>query len=110
VRPVLPLALWAVAKGTPGVSRFQLLQTAPATLSVRLETAASGTPPEDEPIWLALRKRLRALLADQGLPNVAVERATEPPQRDPRSGKFRHVWIAPGAGEAPPSPGLSQPA
>ena len=57
---VLPLALFAVAKETPGVNRMQ------------------------------------AFLSGLGLTSVEVVRAPEPPQRDPRSGKFRHVYAEKG--------------
>ena len=35
---------------------------------------------------------LRALFEAQDVPDVSIERAAEPPTRDERSGKFRHVW------------------
>ena len=34
---VLPLALWSVLKATPGVSKFEAIQTAPEALRIRLE-------------------------------------------------------------------------
>jgi phenylacetate-coenzyme A ligase PaaK-like adenylate-forming protein len=88
---LLPLAIAAVVEATPGVDQFQVLQTAPTRLRVRL-AVLSGTDPGQ--VWQAVEQRLRTYLVAQGLPNVQVERATEPPQRDPRSGKLRQVWLA----------------
>jgi phenylacetate-coenzyme A ligase PaaK-like adenylate-forming protein len=86
---VLPLALATVIEETPGVHRFQVIQTAPASLSVRLEV----TPGADEAlVWVKGAGRLRDYLATQRLPFVRVQRAAEPPRRDVVSGKFRQVW------------------
>jgi phenylacetate-coenzyme A ligase PaaK-like adenylate-forming protein len=86
--PILPLALWSVIKETPGVYRFQAIQIAPDRLKVRLETKSPG----EEVVWDALNRRVSDFLIQQGLGNVIVERASKPPVRDPKSGKFRHVW------------------
>lgn len=88
---LLPMALYATGRTTPGVRRHQLIQTASDRLTVRLETV----PTEDDgAVWVALHERLRAYLTTQGLLTVTVERAAEPPASDPRSGKFRRVWSA----------------
>lgn len=86
--PVLPLALWATIKQTPGVARFQAIQTSPQRLEVRLETHDAAR----EAVWHALQANLQAFFAQQGLAAVGIELAAELPQRDERSGKFRHVW------------------
>jgi phenylacetate-CoA ligase len=91
---LLPLALCTVVEETPGVRRCQLIQTGPAALTVRLEAVTAG---EADAVWQAVQQRLRTYLASQGLATVTIERASEPPQRNPRSGKFRHVrseWVA----------------
>lgn len=86
---VLPLALWSVIKETPGVLRFQAVQTEPDKLTVRLEVKEFD---EVNAVWYALRQRVHAFLAAQGLANVTIERSAELPRRDPRSGKYRHIW------------------
>lgn len=99
--PVLPLALWSVIKETPGVYRFQVIQTGPAALRIRLETKTPSANGAVNGVWEALQPRVSEFLTRQGLGQVRVERAAEPPVRDPRSGKFRHVWAErpePGAG------------
>jgi len=88
--PVLPLALWSVMKETPGVQRFQALQTAASQLTVRLESKQTA---DRQAVWDSLQKRLHSYLTQQGLSHVQLALATELPERDPRSGKFRHVWI-----------------
>ncbi len=70
-------------------SAFSAIQLAPDRLKVRLETKAS---PNGASVWDALRQRVADYLVRQRLGNVTLERAAEPPVRDPRSGKFRHVW------------------
>lgn len=86
---ILPLALWSVIKETPGVLRFQAIQTGPGKLIVRLEPKNSN---EAVSVWQVLEQRLQAYLRAQGLTNISIERDRTPPKRDPRSGKFRHVW------------------
>ena len=47
---------------------------------------------EADAVWDKVKQRVCEYLATQGLATVKVERAAEPPMRDPKSGKFRHVW------------------
>ncbi|MCG2784506.1 MAG: phenylacetate--CoA ligase family protein [Anaerolineae bacterium] len=91
--PVLPLALWAIIKETPGVLRFQAIQTAPGALKIRLETKPFADRVET---WDKVEARVREYLQKQGLGNVTIIRATEAPMRDPKSGKFRNVWTEKG--------------
>jgi hypothetical protein len=77
-----------VIEETPGVYRFQAVQTGPTTLSIRLEEQLGSNR---EQVWNAVATRLRAYLQAQGLPNVAIELANERPTRG-KSGKFRHIF------------------
>lgn len=86
-----PMAIATVVEETFGVQRFQVIQTAPATLRVRLEVMP-GT--DDRQVWESVARRLREYLAAQGLSSASVEKADEPPMRDQVSGKFRRVWAA----------------
>jgi phenylacetate-coenzyme A ligase PaaK-like adenylate-forming protein len=88
--PVLPLALWSVIKETPGVLRFQAIQTAPSDVKIRLE---AKQPEETNLVWERVLARTCEYLQRQGLENVDIVRAPEPPMRDPKSGKFRNVWV-----------------
>jgi len=87
---ILPLAVATVAEETPGVASCQLIQRGPSNLTVRL---AVKKPNEEQAVWDALRKRLGAFLAEQGATQVTIEKAAEPPQLHPRSGKFRQVYV-----------------
>jgi phenylacetate-coenzyme A ligase PaaK-like adenylate-forming protein len=86
---ILPLALWSVLKETPGVLKFQAIQTKPGELKIRLE---SKCPEEFNHVWKRVYLNARQYLAQQGLENVSVVPAAELPMRDPQSGKFRNIW------------------
>jgi phenylacetate-coenzyme A ligase PaaK-like adenylate-forming protein len=87
--PLLPMALAAAVEHVAGVRRFQVIQTGRAALTLRLDVAPGA---DAFPVWEGVCARLRAYLTAQGLPRVSIERAPEPPRRDPTSGKFRQVW------------------
>lgn len=89
VVPVLPLALWSVIKETPGVLRFQAIQTASDQIKIRLESKQAA---DDVPTWERVYANASAYFASQDLGNVEIIRAPEAPMRDPKSGKFRNVW------------------
>jgi hypothetical protein len=80
--------LTTVVEETPGVRRYQVPQTAPSTVTVRLETDPGADRTE---VWLGVRARLAALLQAQHAAGVALQLAKEGPQANPRSGKLRHV-------------------
>ena len=92
---VLPLAIGAIVDETPGVRRSQLIQTGPATIRLRLD-AEPGV--DVEMLWDDVAANLNAYLTEQGLSNVDVVRASEPPEQSARSGKFRQVIAAPRVG------------
>ncbi|GGG64216.1 hypothetical protein GCM10011374_29730 [Kocuria dechangensis] len=84
---VPPLALGTVVDRTPGVELFQVVQTAPAVLRVRL-LAATGSDPEQ--VWGAVLTGMTGLLTGLGLAHVTVERAAEGPEQT-AGGKYRTV-------------------
>jgi phenylacetate-CoA ligase len=86
---ILPLAIVTVAEETPGVYSCQLIQTEPLKLTVRLAARDAG---EEQVVWEVLRVRLVAYLAEQGAADITIEKAAEPPQLHPKSGKFQQVW------------------
>ena len=69
--------------------RFQAIQTAPDALKIRLEAKHAD---ECETVWQRVYVNARDYLTQQGLANVTILHAEEPPMRDPKSGKFRNVW------------------
>ena len=88
--PVLPLALWSVVKETPGVLKFQAIQTGGEELKIRLEPKHLA---EWDDVWERVLSNTHYFLQRQGLENVTILRSSEPPMRDPKSGKFRNVWV-----------------
>lgn len=70
-----------------GITGFQLEQTAPAVLRVRLRFGADADP---ERAWRATEEALRALLAKKGAGHVRLERADEGPQPG-AEGKYRKL-------------------
>lgn len=86
---IMPMALWSVMKDTPGVYRFQAIQTTPEQLKVRLQTKVAG---EDGQVWELVKQRLQNYFENHSLRNVQIVRAQELPAPNPISGKFRHVW------------------
>jgi hypothetical protein len=85
---ILPLAITSVVERTPAVHRSQLIQTGPDAIRLRVEPR----PGEDvERMWLDVTTNLHGYLVDQGLGNVSVVRAGEPPEQSAMSGKFRQV-------------------
>jgi hypothetical protein len=89
-----PLALTTVVEDATAGHRFQLVQTAPDRIAVRLGVA---DPRERTAEWDAACKALHAYLAHQALGNVELALDAQPPIPDPRSGKLREVIAASGA-------------
>jgi hypothetical protein len=58
-------------------------------LRIRLEAKHAE---ECEAAWKRVYVNARDYLTQQGLGNVSILRAEEPPMRDQKSGKFRNVW------------------
>jgi phenylacetate-coenzyme A ligase PaaK-like adenylate-forming protein len=85
---LLPMALGTIVEETPGVHRFQVLQTGPAALAVRLEVVPGR---DRQRVEAAVLDRLRIHLAGQGLPDVALAVDPAPIRLQPAGGKLRHV-------------------
>lgn len=80
-----PLAL--EVDQVPGVELFQIVQTTPTSLRVRLRPAPGADP---ERVWQAVRGEITRLLGEHGLGHVSVERAEELPAQSP-GGKYRPI-------------------
>lgn len=91
--PLMPKAIGAVIEESAGLQKYQLIQTAPDHLAIRVEP---GPGHADAAVWATTERRVRDYLRAQGLGNVQVARDPAPPQRDQRSGKFLHAWAVAG--------------
>jgi len=85
---VSPFALTTVVEDVLACRRFQLVQTAPAQIAVRIETIDPG---ERRSQWDAARRALRSYLAQQSLGNVRLVLDSRFPVPDAQSGKLREV-------------------
>jgi phenylacetate-coenzyme A ligase PaaK-like adenylate-forming protein len=85
---LLPMAVATLVEETRGVRRYQVVQTAPDVLTVRLDHDPAADRVE---VWQRIRARLADLLQAHGAVDVRLELAAELPQTNPRSGKLRHV-------------------
>lgn len=87
-----PLALTTVMEEATRSHRFQIVQTRPDGIDVRL---AARDPRERSAEWHAAKKALAGFLGRQSLSNVRVHLADGLPEADPRSGKLREVVARP---------------
>ena len=90
---ILPLALATIVEETPGVSRFQILQTGDKSIEIRLEVKLGADP---EQVWHNLVKAVRVYLGGQGVGEVEIRRSSEPPRPSPVSGKFQQIRVVAG--------------
>jgi phenylacetate-coenzyme A ligase PaaK-like adenylate-forming protein len=88
-----PLALTQPIEAVRGVTLFQLAQTEPEKLELRLQISSAANA---DAVWRETEAGLRTVLAEHGLENIVVERGTEPPEQG-RGGKFREVIPLSGA-------------
>jgi len=84
---IAPLVFSTLLDRSPGIEIFQIVQTAPARLRVRLRLAASADP---DNVWQVVHTEITRQLAQYRLDTVAVERAVEPPEQSP-GGKYREI-------------------
>ncbi len=89
---LLPLALATAIEEGAGVTRFQLLCTAPDRLELRFEPGQS----DPDAAFGRARAALSAFLATHGLPGVRVLQGHAPPLRSGLSGKLHRVLLQPG--------------
>ncbi|GAA4233499.1 phenylacetate-coenzyme A ligase PaaK-like adenylate-forming protein [Streptosporangium album] len=86
---IAPMAIGALVDHVPGggIEQFQIVQTTPTNLRVRLTAAADA---DADHVWKAVRAELTQLLTEHEAGDITLERADEPPQLS-ASGKFREV-------------------
>ncbi|SDM87734.1 hypothetical protein SAMN04488074_12874 [Lentzea albidocapillata subsp. violacea] len=84
---IAPLALSLALERLSGVELFQIVQTTPTNLGIRLHTTYGADPHQ---VWQAVHTELTRLLTDHKLDHVTVTHAGEPPQQT-SGGKYRTV-------------------
>jgi phenylacetate-CoA ligase len=82
-----PMHFGTVLDKVPGVGQFQVVQTEPATLRVRLRAAAGA---DADQVWQTVRDEIGRLLTDHKAGQVTLELGDEPPHQE-AGGKFRRV-------------------
>lgn len=87
--PIFPLALSSVVETVAGVVRCQIVRVHPAALEVRFDVAPGLSR---ESVWGHVQQDLTQFFDTHGIHGVEIRPGTQPPQRNPRSGKFSHVW------------------
>ncbi|MCE7056506.1 phenylacetate--CoA ligase family protein [Algoriphagus sp. AGSA1] len=84
---IAPLAFSTVAARIPGIDLFQLVQTCPTNLRIRLKLSAGAEP---ERIWQTILAELAGVLKENRLENITLEKAEELPEQT-SGGKVREV-------------------
>ena len=84
---ITPLTFVTVLDSIPGIELFQIIQTTPTSLQVRVRAAPAA---DREVVRQAVQKELAELLTEHELQHVTVEHADEEPEQSP-GGKYRKV-------------------
>lgn len=71
----------------PGVELYQIVQTEPARLRIRLQVRAES---DADSVWRAVHQKLSRVLVEHELAHVVIERGAEPPQLT-AGGKLRSI-------------------
>lgn len=84
---IAPLAFSAIAAHINGIERFQLIQTEPNTLRLRLKTSNETNSKE---VFDKVIGQIKLLLKENGLEQIKIEQGEEPPEPT-KGGKYREV-------------------
>ncbi|GHO55789.1 phenylacetate--CoA ligase family protein [Ktedonobacter robiniae] len=84
---IAPLVFGTLIDSLPGITLFQIVQTTPTNLRVRLRYAA-GTDPDH--VWQQVQTEVTRVLTEYKAGHITLERAEEPPQQSP-GGKYRSI-------------------
>lgn len=87
---LLPIALATVVEEAAKLHRFQIVQSAPDRLALRLGVECAD---ERRGAWRSAAAALKGYLASQSLPNVRISLDKRAPVSDARSGKLRQVVV-----------------
>ena len=79
------MSLYKILEEVKEIRRFQLIQTAPERLELRLISD------QKDAAFAQAKESLYAFFAGKGIENIEIILSAEPPQADPVSGKFKHI-------------------
>ena len=82
---IAPMSLYRILEEVPSVRRFQLVQTSPRALELRLVSDAPDAA------FAGAKRALKSFLAEKGAADTEITLSDTEPMADPVSGKFRHV-------------------
>ena len=85
---VAPMSLYKILEEIKPIRRFQLIQTAPDQLELRLVSAR-----KDE-AFAEAKRELQSFFRSRGVEDLGITLSDRPPQADPVSGKFKHIYRA----------------
>ena len=83
---VAPMSLYRILEEVKGVRRFQLVQTAPDELELRLICE------DPDSAFAEAERELQKFFTGKGLRNLKIRKSEQVPKADPVSGKFKHVY------------------
>jgi len=87
---VPPLLFVTLIDRMRGIDLFQVVQTSPSALKIRLHYATDLDESQQDARWQILYKELKTMLAGRALEHLSIERDFDPPQQS-QGGKFRMV-------------------
>ena len=85
---VAPMSLYKILEEVKSIRRFQLIQTGPARLELRLNSDRKEAAFEEA------RRELCSFFLSKGVKDVEITLSDLPPRADPVSGKFKHIYRA----------------
>ena len=85
---VAPMSLYKILEEVNAIRRFQLVQTAPDKLELRLVSE------EPDAAFTEAGERLTAFFKEKGSQGIEITLSDKPPQADTVSGKYKHIYRA----------------
>ncbi len=83
---VAPMSLYKILEEVRAIRRFQLVQTAPDRLELRMVSDSRDAA------FAEARRALLAFLAEKGARGVEITLSGDAPRAHPVSGKFKHIY------------------
>ena len=85
---IAPMSLYKILEEVKPIRRFQLIQTAPKELELRLVSD------EKDVAFAEAERELLSFFAEKGIEDLTITLSDLPPQANPISGKFKHICRA----------------